>query len=55
MDVFLLKSKIHRATVTGGEVNYSGSLTIAADLMEKCGLQAYEKNPLWQHGQRQSV
>jgi aspartate 1-decarboxylase len=43
MDVFLLKSKIHRATVTGGDVNYEGSLTIAADLMEKCGLQEYEK------------
>jgi len=43
MDVFLLKSKIHRATVTGGDLNYEGSLTIAADLMEKCGLQEYEK------------
>jgi len=43
MDVFLLKSKIHRATVTGGDVNYEGSLTISADLMEKCGMQEYEK------------
>jgi aspartate 1-decarboxylase len=43
MDVFLLKSKIHRATVTGGDVNYEGSLTISADLMEQCGLQEYEK------------
>ena len=43
MEVFLLKSKIHRATVTGGNVKYEGSLTIAADLMEKCGLQEYEK------------
>ena len=43
MDVFLLKSKIHRATVTGGDINYEGSLTIAADLMEKCGLQEYER------------
>ena len=43
MDVFLLKSKLHRATVTGGDVNYEGSLTISADLMEKCGLQEYEK------------
>jgi aspartate 1-decarboxylase len=43
MDVFLLKSKIHRATVTGGDVNYEGSLTIAADLMEKCRLQEFEK------------
>ena len=39
----MLKSKIHRATVTGGNVNYEGSLTIAGDLMDKCGLQEYEK------------
>jgi aspartate 1-decarboxylase len=43
MQFFLLKSKIHRATVTGGNVQYEGSLTIAADLMEKAGLQEYEK------------
>ena len=43
MEVFLLKSKIHRATVTGGDVNYEGSLTISADLMEKCGLQEFER------------
>ena len=43
MEVYLLKSKIHRATVTGGDVKYEGSLTIAADLMEKCGLQEYER------------
>ena len=36
MQLILLKSKIHRAAVTGGNVNYEGSLTIAADLMEKC-------------------
>ena len=43
MQVHLLKSKIHRATVTGGNVKYEGSLTIAIDLMEKAGLQPYEK------------
>lgn len=43
MQIHLLKSKIHRATVTGGDVNYEGSLTISADLMEKCGLQEYER------------
>ncbi len=43
MDIFLLKSKIHRATVTGGDVNYEGSLTISSDLMDQCGLQEYEK------------
>lgn len=43
MQAFLLKSKIHRATVTGGNVNYEGSLTISGDLMDQCGLQEYEK------------
>jgi aspartate 1-decarboxylase len=43
MQIHLLKSKIHRATVTGGDLKYEGSLTIAADLMEKAGLQEYER------------
>jgi aspartate 1-decarboxylase len=43
MQVFLLKSKIHRATVTGGNVEYEGSLTISADLMDKVGLFEYER------------
>ena len=43
MQICLLKSKIHRATVTGGDVNYEGSLTISGDLMDKCGLREYEK------------
>ena len=43
MQIYLLKSKIHRATVTGGDVNYEGSLTIAGDLMDKVGLREYER------------
>jgi aspartate 1-decarboxylase len=43
MQIILLKSKVHRATVTGGDVNYEGSLTIAGDLMDKVGLREYEK------------
>lgn len=43
MDVVLLKSKIHRAVVTGGDVNYEGSLTISGDLMDKVGLREYER------------
>ena len=39
----LLKSKIHRAAVTGASVDYEGSLTIAADLAERVGLRPYEK------------
>ncbi len=43
MLVHVLKSKIHRATVTGAHVEYEGSLTIAADLMERVGLLPYER------------
>jgi aspartate 1-decarboxylase len=43
MQFYMLKSKIHRATVTGGNVKYEGSLTIASDLMEKVGLLPYER------------
>ena len=43
MQVYLLKSKIHRAAVTGGDVNYEGSLTIDQDWMDEVGLVAYER------------
>ena len=43
MQVQLLKSKIHRAQITGGNLNYEGSLTIDRALMEKAGLLRHEK------------
>ena len=43
MLVHLLKSKIHRATVTAASVDYEGSLTIAADLLEASGMRPYER------------
>ena len=43
MQIHILKSKIHRATVTGASLNYEGSLTIDVAFMEKVGLLAYEK------------
>ena len=43
MLLHMLKSKIHRAVVTGANVNYEGSLTIDRDLMEKAGFFSYEK------------
>jgi aspartate 1-decarboxylase len=43
MLVYLLKSKIHRAGVTGASLDYEGSLTIAEDLMEQAGLLPYER------------
>lgn len=43
MNVEMLKAKIHRATVTGTDMNYSGSITIDEDLMDAAGILAYEK------------
>src|SRR6185436_18548528 len=43
MKISFLKSKIHRATITDGNLDYEGSLTIASDLMEKCGLNPFER------------
>ena len=38
----LLRSKIHRATVTDASVDYEGSITIDSDLMHAAGLAEYE-------------
>ncbi len=39
----LYKSKIHRATVTQAELNYEGSITIDAELMEAADILAGER------------
>ena len=38
----LLKSKIHRAVVTGSDLNYVGSITIDKNLLEKAGIREFE-------------
>lgn len=43
MYITMLKSKIHRATVTQSELNYVGSITIDQSLMDAAGLIEYEK------------
>src|SRR5262249_32988043 len=43
MQLTLLKSKIHRATVTGASLDYEGSLTVSSDLAELVGLVPHEK------------
>ena len=43
MTLEMLKSKIHRATVTQAELNYVGSITIDERLMEAAGIYEYEK------------
>lgn len=39
----LMKSKIHRATVTQADLNYVGSITIDLDLMETADVLQHEK------------
>lgn len=43
MQIELLKSKIHRATVVQAELNYVGSITVDEELLEKSGICEYEK------------
>ena len=39
----MLKSKIHRATLTGANLNYEGSVTIDEDLMEAADIFPFEQ------------
>ncbi|MBN2602095.1 MAG: aspartate 1-decarboxylase [Candidatus Marinimicrobia bacterium] len=41
--ITILKSKIHRATVTQTDLHYEGSISIDKDLIEAAGLHIYEK------------
>jgi aspartate 1-decarboxylase len=43
MQRVMLKSKIHRATVTGCDLNYVGSLTIDPDLMAAADILEHEQ------------
>ena len=39
----MLRAKVHRATVTETNVNYEGSLTLDASLMQAAGMVPYER------------
>ena len=39
----LLQSKIHKATITGADLNYIGSITIDQDLLDRIDLWAGQK------------
>jgi aspartate 1-decarboxylase len=39
----MLKSKIHRATVTGSDLHYVGSITIDPDLLEAADMLEFEQ------------
>jgi aspartate 1-decarboxylase len=43
----LLRAKIHRATVTGADLDYEGSVTIDEDLMERTDLVNHEAVCIW--------
>ena len=47
MQRIMLKSKIHRATVTGADLHYEGSVTIDRDLMDAADIVSYEKVAVW--------
>src|SRR5438874_10537928 len=44
---FMLKSKIHRATVTATDLDYEGSLTIDRDLMDAADILPNEQIHVW--------
>jgi aspartate 1-decarboxylase len=39
----MLKSKIHRATVTDANLNYVGSITVDLDLLERADIRPFEQ------------
>jgi aspartate 1-decarboxylase len=43
MQIQVVKSKIHRVTVTGADLNYIGSITIDEDLMDAANIIEGEK------------
>ena len=47
MQRIMLKSKIHRATITGADLEYEGSITIDRDLMDAADIVSYEKVAIW--------
>ena len=45
MKLKLLKSKLHRATVTDACLDYEGSISIDRNLMEKADILNHENKP----------
>ena len=40
---FVMRSKIHRATVTHADVNYIGSISIDEEILQAAGIEEWEK------------
>ncbi len=43
MNISMLRTKIHRATVTEADLNYEGSVSICPDLIKASGLLLHER------------
>ena len=43
MILTLLKAKLHRATVTGADLHYEGSVSIDEDLLDQAGILVHEQ------------
>jgi aspartate 1-decarboxylase len=43
----MMKSKIHRATVTDAQLDYEGSITVDRDLLEAANILPYEQVHVW--------
>jgi len=57
MRLTLLKCKLHRATVTGADIDYEGSIAIAPELIRAAGLLPWERVDVYNvtNGQRFST
>jgi len=47
MQLRMLKGKIHRARVTGADLNYEGSIEIDSSLIEAAGIVPFEQVDIW--------
>jgi aspartate 1-decarboxylase len=43
----MLRGKIHRATVTGADLHYEGSVTIDVELLERADIIPYQQVDIW--------
>ena len=55
MTIQVLKSKIHRVTVTGADLNYVGSITIDEVLMEAANIIEGEKVQIVNHNNGERI
>ena len=43
----MLRGKIHRATVTGADLHYEGSVTVDSELLERADIIPYQQVEIW--------